>query len=669
MKISVLKKIPAAGTNPSYVFNSAPLAPNPLAKLPPGAVKPAGWIKRQLELMANGMTGHLEELSSFLTPDNGWFGGDKEGWEEQPYWFRGFYDMAVLTGDKRCLETSAKWIDAVLQSQDTDGYFGAKYHKEIRGENGQCVCDLWPHMVMLDAVVSHYEISGDARVLPLMTKFFDFCRKLPDSKFMPELLPGFNNWKPDIQRTRAGDMTPLIFWLYNRTGEKWLLDLARRFYRRTTPPSDEWLDRHVVHFTQRFSYPGLFYQLSGDKRHLELTEYWYAQHMGTWGQQPRGAFGADECIRPGKTDPRQAIETCAMAEFVKSFYLLGRVTGDPVYADRAEDILLNHFPAAQTPDLRGLRYLTASNMPQADRDDGKEHDFYNKGFMLPYSPHTHRCCQHNVAMGWPWHAENLWQATADGGLAAWMHGASEVTAKTGSAGQTVSINTETDYPFRSKVSMTVRCGAPAEFPLWLRVPRWCDGFSASLNGKALKIQAAPGTWVRIENNWRGNDHLEMDMPQRLSLTEWPLNGAVTVDRGPLSYSVRIKENWRKIEKSTGSEDWPEWELFPKSPWNYGLVIDKDNPEASLELEEQEMSADQIWSVEMPPVVIRAKAKRIENWRVEKGMVQPLRQSPVRSAAPEETIEMIPLGCARLRVSCLPVIGESPDTNEWTDSKN
>ena len=130
--------------------------------------------------------------------------------------------------------------------------------------------------------------------------------------------------------------------------------------------------------------------------------------MSVWGQQPRGIFGADERIRPGKVDPRQGFETCGITEFAKNFYLLGRITGDPLYADRCEDIMLNHFPASQTPDLKGLHYITASNLPQLDKGDN--HDYFNErnpeNQMLPYSPHRYRCCQHNVAMGWPWYAQN-----------------------------------------------------------------------------------------------------------------------------------------------------------------------------------------------------------------------------------------------------------------------
>ena len=650
MRAQILDRIPARTSNAYYLANREPLLRAPLQKLPLGSVRPKGWLKTQLGLMASGMTGRLTELSKFLAPDNGWFGGGNPGWEEQPYWLRGFHDLAVLTGEDALLSEAERWVGAVLESQDADGYFGATCHKRVVGKNGVETCDLWPHMVMLDALIHHYEHTHDKRVPTLMKRFFEFCRDLPDERFMSHLGdPDFGDWKPRIQYDRAGDMVSHLHWFYNLTGELWLLDLATRFFAHIKPPEDEWLDHHVIHFTQRFSYPGRFYPQSRAQWHLRQTFYWYDQHLATWGQQPRGIFGADERIRPGGVDPRQGFETCGFGEFNKSFFEMGRITGDPIWADRTEDLTLNHFPASQTPDLKALHYLTASNQPQLDASE--QHEYRNKGRQISYSPHVYRCCQHNVAMTWPWYVQHLWQATADNGLAAWLYAPCEVTAQVGD-GAEVMIVCDTEYPFRQRVTMTVQTASDVSFPLYLRVPGWCPRFNIRVNGLTVDAKPPPRSFVRIERIWSDCDIIEIDMAMVLSLTEWPRTGAVTVDRGPLSYSVKIGERW---ERCGGTDEWPEWEVFPTTPWNYGLVIDREKPDVSLEIFEKDTVDAQPWTVEAAPVEIQARAKQLPDWALENETVQELPQSPVVSDRPEEIIRLIPLGCARLRMSCLPVI--------------
>ena len=42
----------------------------------------------------------------------------------------------------------------------------------------------------------------------------------------------------------------------------------------------------------------------------------------------------------------------------------------------------------------------------------------------------------------------------------------------------------------------------------------------------------------------------------------------------------------------------------------------------------------------------------------------IQQSPVKSDEPTETVTLIPMGCARLRISAFPTIGTGPDAHEW-----
>ena len=644
--------------NSFYVSNCEPLLPSPLVKLPLGSIRAEGWMRHQLELMADGMVGYLPELSQFLQSDNGWFGTENEGWEEQPYWLRGFHDLGVLLDNNRILTEAERWIEAVIASRDEDGYFGAKFNKCVVGKNGQKLADLWPHMVMLDVLRTHYEHSGDERIISLMTHFFQWCAALPDNQFLkPE--EGFGNWKPFIQWVRAGDMLPHLYWLYNHTKEVWLLDLATRFHQKIKPPGDEWLEQHGPNFIHKFREPGTYYVQSHDIAHLAETEYWYKQHMGTWGQQPGGIFAADECIRSGKTDPKQACETCAMVEFNKSFYILGKITGQALYADRCEDIQFNSFPVTQTPDLKALHYLTAANQPQLD--SSTNHDYYNKGRQIDYSPHLYRCCQHNVSMGWPYYIEHLWMATADNGLVAWLYGPGRVTAKVG-RGVQMSIQEETEYPFDETVKMILQTKQHVDFPLYLRVPRWCKDFHVTVNGTPICVHPKPGQYVMIKRTWADGDVVELRMLMEITLTEWKKSAnSVTVNRGPLSYSLKIEEDWRRCGDT---DKWPEWEVYPASSWNYGLIVDRTHPEKSLKVIKRGHVAKQPWTLESAPIEIHAKGKRIPNWTLVDETITVLQASPVKSDEPVEEIILVPMGCARLRISCFPVIGEDPDAHEW-----
>ncbi|PYK62257.1 MAG: hypothetical protein DME21_06835, partial [Verrucomicrobia bacterium] len=100
-----------------YVANRQPLAPSAFIKLPIGSIKPKGWLRHQLELEADGMTGHLEEISKWCKfEDSAWASSDgqgKFGWEELPYWLKGYGDLGYVLNDERIIKEARKWIDAV----------------------------------------------------------------------------------------------------------------------------------------------------------------------------------------------------------------------------------------------------------------------------------------------------------------------------------------------------------------------------------------------------------------------------------------------------------------------------------------------------------------------------------------------------------------------------
>ena len=263
-------------------------------------------------------------------------------------------------------------------------------------------------------------------------------------------------------------------------------------------------------------------------------------------------------------------------------------------------------------------------------------------------------------MTWPWLAENLWQATADGGLAVWVYGACEVMARV-AGGKQVCWREDTDYPFGGAVTLTVGRGSSAPFPLYLRIPRWCRRFSVRLNGQPVAAEAVPGQYLRVARVWQTGDVVSIEMGMEVGVTTWPRNGSVTVDRGPLSYSVRIGERWHRCG---GTESWPEWEVFPTTPWNWGLVLDDRDPVAAWRVIEKGHVPAQPWTPTAAPIEITAPARQIPGWGLVNQTADQLPDGPVRSDQPTQPVTLVPLGCARLRIGCLPVISEAAHARPW-----
>ena len=117
--------------------------------------------------------------------------------------------------------------------------------------------------------------------------------------------------------------------------------------------------------------------------------------------------------------------------------------------------------------------------------------------------------------------------------------------------------------------------------------------------------------------------------------------------------------------ATRNPDWPEWEVFPQSPWNYGLVLDAQNPASSFKLiESGGPLAAQPFTPETAPIKLEATGRRIPNWQADgNNVVGKLPPSPVKSDQPDEKITLIPMGAARLRLSMFPAIGSSGGTHE------
>ena len=640
----------------NYTNARAPLRQPCLLRLPVGSIHPKGWVGRYMELQRDGLTGHLGEISAWLDKrNNAWLtaGGD-HGWEEVPYWLKGYSDLSFILADKTMIDETMGWIEATLRSQRADGMFGPV---NMRGDNPE----LWAQMIMLTTLQHYYEYSGDERVIRLMTNYFQWQLTLPDDKFLEDY------W----ENSRGGDNLYSVLWLYNRTGDKFLLDLAEKIHRNTAdwcqPTSlPNW---HNVNIAQCFREPATYYMYSGDENMLRASYNVHRLVRRIYGQVPGGMFGADENARMGYVDPRQGVETCGMVEQMASDEIMLRFTGDALWADNCEDVAFNTYPAATMPDFKALRYITSPNMVMCD---SKNHNpgIDNSGPFLSMNPFSSRCCQHNHAQGWPYYSENLMYATPDDGVAAVMYAACTADVKVAD-GKKVTISECTNYPFDEQITFTIDRGK-ATFPFYVRIPQWTSGARVMVNDVEADAKLVSGKYYVVTREWKKGDRLTLTLPMQLKLRRWTLNkNSVSVDYGPLTLSLKINERYTKVDsKATAIGDsrwqesadaslWPTTEIYPDGPWNYALVLDGGTTLGDMQLIKKPWPADNYpFSIENVPLEFRAKGRRVPLWTIDAtGLCGVLPDEDAPKDEKIEEITLVPMGAARLRISAFPVANE------------
>ena len=666
---SVVDRPNVAPTNKFYIGNRAPLLPSELLFLPVDSIEPAGWLKVVLERQHDGLCGHLNEISIWLQKDgNAWLSKDGEGqygWEEVPYWLRGYIELAYVTKDPQLISESKVWIDGVIGSQRESGDFGPNVVDKAGNR------DFWPNMLMLFCLQSYYEYSNDPRVLEMMTKYFRFQHDLPDNKFLA------TKWA----KIRGGDNLYAVYWLYNRTGDAFLLELAPRLDKSIT----NWrmkgnLPRwHNVDIAECFREPATYYLQSKKTEDLQASYDNFNEARKRYGQVPGGMFGGDENCRPGYSDPRQCIETCGQVEQMFSDAVMTQITGDTSWADNCENVAFNMYPAALTPDMRALRYLTGPNMVASDSLNHKP-GLDDHGPVTMLNPFSNRCCQHNHSMGWPYFNKHLWMATPDNGACAVIYSACQAKIKVGD-GTPVSFTVETHYPFEENIGITLGMDKPTNFPLYLRIPGWCKAAELTVNGQSVAVTSEPGKFVRVEREWHPDDTVSLKLPMELAVRTWTQNhNCVSVDYGPLTFSLKIGEQYDKADPTKGAvrdakwqatadaSKWLAFELHPTSPWNYGLVL-SEKAEESFQLTRLPWPQDDYpFTPESAPLQLTAKAQQIPEWTVDKfGLCAVLQDSPAFSAQPIQEVKLIPMGATRLRISAFPKASSDPGACHWQPS--
>jgi len=615
--------------------------------LPLGSIKPTGWLKDQLRIQADGLSGHLDEFWPDIK-DSAWFGGKAEGWERVPYWLDGLVPLAYVLDDPTLKAKVKKSIDTILDHQDADGWLGpvgdSLKHKAY---------DVWPLFPLLKALTQYHEATGDPRVVPALLKV---CRKI-DQVISREPL---YSWA----RFRAADYAVTLYWLYDRTREPWLLDLARKAFAQ----SHDWraqfddfkftaktqgkfeLDTHGVNTGMALKYGGVRYRLNGDAKD-EGAVFRMLDVLDRYHGQATGIFTCDEHLA-GRS-PSQGTELCTVVEAMYSLEVLAGILGDPRLGDRLEKLAFNALPATFKKDMTAHQYDQQCN--QVICSARGEHVYVNNdpdANLYGLEPNF-GCCTANLHQAWPKFVSHLWMKYPEDGLAVVAYAPCVIETKI--QGKPVKVAVETMYPFREaiSISITVTVPEPMSFSLGLRIPWWAKQNQIEFRGTKIKVASNGNPYYLPQfTEWRGAETMTLHMATPINLYNG-YNNAVAIERGPLVYALPIDTEWKKL-RDRDNLPFDDWEVYPKSPWNYAIQIDRNHLERSLTFEDRSVGTTP-FSSKGAPVIAKIRGRRLPGWGLEKGAAAPPPPSPVTSVLPLEELTLVPYGCTDLRVTEFPTL--------------
>ncbi len=602
----------------------------------PREITPEGWLKTQLQIQADGLSGNLDRVWPDVR-DSAWVGGDREGWERVPYWLDGFIPLVYLLRDEDRIARAERYMNAIMDAQCADGWI-CPCPPEARAGYDTWAALLMGKVLMVYATAAGEDTPAGQRAIDSL---YRMLRHL-NGHLNGTTLHGWGS-----ARWFEG-LIPAL-WLYERTGEDWILDLCHKleihgFDWTKVLASPIWathttgwdLITHVVNVAMMLKSDALMSRVKGTDpntfaqaamRRL-LNEHGMACHH----------FTGDECL--AGQSPIHGSELCSVVEAMYSYEQIFSVTGDPYWLERLEETAYNALPAAISPDMWSHQYDQLTNqiaaVPLGDpilRANGPE------AVMFGLEPNF-GCCTANFNQGFPKFALTTFMRSPCGILCASL---APATLTTEVDGARVVCTLDTAYPFRDRMVCCVKTDRPVQFALEVRIPG--NAASATVDG----VSVTPGKIHILDRVWEGSTDVTVELTFTVRVESRPDN-MMTVWRGPLLFALPIGECWDRREYEAGgvARTYPycDYHVTPTTPWNYGFAGDAEA--ATVHAADVDPDRDPMFTPEHPPLWLEVPMAPIA-WQSSGGHCARLPDSAA-PIGPVERKRLIPYGATNLRIT-------------------
>ncbi len=611
--------------NPSFSPRMTPFTARDL--------KVRGWLRRQLEIQANGLSGHLDEVWPDVR-DSRWFGGDREGWERVPYWLDGFIPLAYLLEDEAMIARANKYVAFIMDAQKPDGWICPCEDSE-RGRY-----DVWAAILIAKVLVVYHDCSGDTRAVEVV-------RGILHNLYLHLRGTTLFNWGA----ARAFELMIAVNWLYDREPADWLSELAVTMRTQGLDYAylfDHWRDReprpawsyqtHIVNMGMMLKSESVYWRITGEdgnqktKKILALLDKYH-------GGAP-GYITGDECLA-GRS-PTHGVELCAIVESMYSYEVLYGITGDPYWLTRLEKLAYNALPATNSEDMWTHQYLQLSNQTTCDYmtiyyTNGPESNLF--GLEPNYG-----CCTANFSQGWPKLALSAFFKEGNDTLVSALTLPAEVSCELG--GTAVTCVLDTDYPFKGALRYTVTADAPVTFTLKIHVPANCS--AVSVDGTSVPM----GDYVTVTREWCGREQVSVDFTFATAVKK-STGGLSFVEHGPLLFALPLAAEWKRVEYTRDGVErrfpYCDYTVRPLEKWNYAF---EDVP---MTAEEHGIGSTPFSAAE-PPVTLTAILTEID-WPAHEtyeNLCAAYPASKKRLGVPKPH-RLIPYGCTTLRMTEMPML--------------